>query len=83
MTTEEKEEHKKVHIALHNALDELVADWIQNTGGFPSQSTILHLMSWAHAQIENPTGTGVVGVTGVQNGGELCQIARKHVLGKD
>lgn len=30
------EEHKKRHIELHKALDELLADFIANTGKFPS-----------------------------------------------
>ena len=48
------EEHKKQHIKLHKALDELLADWIGATEGLPSRASILDLVKWSHAQTENP-----------------------------
>ncbi len=47
--------HKQKHIALHNNLDELVADWIMETGGLPSQSSILELINWSHKQTIKPS----------------------------
>lgn len=47
MTTEA---HRKRHQVLHNALDELVADYIQHTGHMPTSTTISDLMAWSHGQ---------------------------------
>lgn len=52
MTTEE---HRARHVALHQALDELVADFIVHTGWFPSRATIFELMDWSHQQTLEPT----------------------------
>jgi len=49
------EHHKARHVALHKALDELVADWILHTDHLPSKSTVMELMEWANEQRENPT----------------------------
>jgi len=49
------EEHKKRHQELHQALDELVADFISNTNALPSSTTIFELMKWSNEQTENPT----------------------------
>ena len=46
--------HKERHIELHKMLDELIADYITNTKGMPSQNTILDLMQWSHKQTEEP-----------------------------
>lgn len=54
MTTKE---HKKHHIELHKALDELVADWISTTKKLPSKTSILELMQWSCAQTKNPDKT--------------------------
>jgi len=50
----EIEEHKRIHKELHAALDQLVADWISQTGKYPSKSTVLELMEWSHQQTINP-----------------------------
>lgn len=50
-----KEKHKARHAELHKALDELLADWIGQTGGMPSESSIFDLVKWSNAQTENPT----------------------------
>jgi len=44
--------HKKRHIELHNALDELVADFISSTKGLPSKTTVMELMQWSFEQTE-------------------------------
>jgi hypothetical protein len=50
------EEHRQRHIELHQALDELIADWAthQPRGKVFSNSTITELMEWSHRQTENP-----------------------------
>lgn len=47
-------EHKKRHEELHNNLDELVADFIMNTGSLPSKTTVLELIEWSHGQTIKP-----------------------------
>jgi len=49
-------EHKARHKELHNYFDELVADFITETGKLPSKATILELMEWSYSQTINPTG---------------------------
>jgi hypothetical protein len=51
MTTEE---HKKRHMELHKAFDELLADWINTTNGLPSKASIMDLLKWSHTQINSP-----------------------------
>lgn len=48
------EEHKKRHVKLNRALDELVADWIDQTGNLPSNFTIMELMVWSSRQTYDP-----------------------------
>src|SRR5882672_4329922 len=53
------EEHKIAHVALHKALDLLVADCISNVDGFrPSSSTVLELMRWSYSQTRKPSTPG-------------------------
>lgn len=47
-------EHRRRHEELHDALDELVADWTSHTGRLPSKATILELMHWSAAQTSEP-----------------------------
>ena len=49
------EEHKKRHIELHRAFDELLADWILQTGSLPSQATVMELIRWSASQAKEPT----------------------------
>lgn len=57
-----REEHIERHKDLQKALDELVADWIDNSPPYPgktrlpSQHTIAELMEWSHQQTVNPEG---------------------------
>ena len=46
----DKEEHKKHHIELHQALDLLAADMMLHTNRLLSETTILELMEWSHEQ---------------------------------
>lgn len=48
------EQHRQRHVALHRALDELVADWITQTGNLPSETSVYDLMQWSHRQTINP-----------------------------
>ena len=50
-----EEEHKKIHIALHQNLDQLIADYITCTGKLPSETRVIDLIKWSHKQCENPT----------------------------
>lgn len=46
--------HIARHKILHQAFDELLADWITHTGRLPSQATIFELMEWSYAQTISP-----------------------------
>ena len=48
-------QHRERHIELHQALDELVADWIQHTHRLLRTSSIMDLVEWSHAQTILPT----------------------------
>ena len=50
------EEHKQKHKELHRALDELLADFIEQTGLLPSDTSILTLVQWSYGQTIIPTG---------------------------
>ena len=43
-------EHKERHQLLHKMLDELVADFIQETGKLPSETKLIELMDWSYEQ---------------------------------
>jgi hypothetical protein len=49
-----KEEHIIVHKKLHEALDELIADFMDNTGKLASQTSVIELMRWSYVQTINP-----------------------------
>lgn len=51
MTTEE---HKQRHIELHQALDELVADFVNHTEKLLSTTTVMELVQWSYQQTQNP-----------------------------
>lgn len=48
----EEKEHKERHKVLHKELDELVADFIQETGKRPSETKLLEFMKWSFEQIK-------------------------------
>lgn len=50
-----KDEHIVKHKELHDSLDILVADMITHTEMFPSQITVLELITWSAAQTLDPT----------------------------
>lgn len=51
-----KEEHRQRHVALHHALDELLADFLQHHdfNKLPSNTTLVELMQWSHQQTIEP-----------------------------
>lgn len=49
------EEHQQRHVRLHQALDELVADYLAQTRGMPSTTTLMDLLRWSLEQTQNPT----------------------------
>jgi len=50
-----KEDHKKIHEELFEALDILVADFIFHTSKLPSKTTLMKFMEWSAEQKKNPT----------------------------
>jgi hypothetical protein len=50
-----EKEHLKRHQLLHKELDELIADFIQETGKLPSKTTLMELITWSHEQTIKPT----------------------------
>lgn len=51
-----KDEHIKAHVDLHRSFDLLLADFIQhNSDRRLSNTTIMELMQWSHAQTLDPT----------------------------
>ena len=50
------QDHRERHKQLHQALDELAADWAahQPLGKLFSNSTIMELMRWSHEQTREP-----------------------------
>lgn len=50
-----EEEHLERHKLLHKELDELIADFIQETGKMPSKTKVMELMEWSHKQTIKPT----------------------------
>ena len=49
------EGHRFRHQQLHRCLDELSADWIEQTGSLPSEQSVLDLIKWSHQQTIQPT----------------------------
>ncbi len=47
--------HRSRHVLLHRMLDELVADWIGETEGLPSNASVMDLINWSHSQTITPT----------------------------
>jgi len=57
-TSMSKEEHRERHIKLHEALDELFADFVlHNKDKRATQTPIVELISWSYKQTQNPTET--------------------------
>ena len=50
-------EHQKRHVELHQAIDELVGDYLaHNLEAVPSKIPVMELLVWSKEQCENPTG---------------------------
>ncbi len=45
---------------LHSSLDMLVADFINDTGRLPSQTTVMELMEWSNGRMEKESKKGTV-----------------------
>ena len=43
-------EHKERHKLLHKHLDELLADFMRETGKMPSETSLMELMEWSFEQ---------------------------------
>lgn len=54
----DKEEHKAIHVELHQKFDMLIADFVTRTGSLLSRTTLMDLMVWSHEQTINPTEEG-------------------------
>lgn len=48
-------QHKRRHEELHRALDELLADYLQQHHALPSNISVMDLLQWSHEQTQNPT----------------------------
>jgi hypothetical protein len=44
--------HRKRHARLHKMLDELIADFIDETQALPSKTTLLELLKWSYKQTQ-------------------------------
>jgi len=52
-----KESHRRRHWKLHEALDELLADFITHTKALPSKTPIIELVKWSFNQTLKPSET--------------------------
>ncbi len=50
-----EQDHKVRHIQLHKMLDELLADFIEQTGETPSHTTLMEFLKWSYEQTQSPT----------------------------
>ena len=49
------EEHKQRHIELHKSLDELMGDFVADTGRMLSQTNMLDFLNWSYQQTVFPS----------------------------
>jgi hypothetical protein len=49
------DEHRRRHIELHRALDELMCDFMAQTMRVPSDTTVGELLQWSASQASAPT----------------------------
>jgi hypothetical protein len=52
-------QHKEQHQKLHEAFDELLADYLIETKKVPSEITVFELMKWSFAQTLDPGEEGL------------------------
>jgi hypothetical protein len=50
------EQHRRRHVELHQALEELAADWMLQTGCSITVGTVSEMILWSHMQTIAPTG---------------------------
>ena len=48
-------QHLERHKKLQKMLDELVGDWITETGELPHNTTMIEFMRWSYLQTVNPS----------------------------
>lgn len=53
-TTIEREHHIERHKLLHKNFEELLADFIDKTGRFPSKVNLPEFLNWSYDQTTNP-----------------------------
>lgn len=52
------ETHRQRHVELHQAFDELIADYMRHhPGAYLGDTSLLELIQWSHAQTQEPTPT--------------------------
>jgi hypothetical protein len=50
-----RDKHRERHVLLHKMLDELAADYLSHVrDALPSNTTLMQLMTWSHAQTIEP-----------------------------
>jgi hypothetical protein len=47
-------QHRIIHANLHAALDELAADFIEQTGRLLGETSVVELMEWSAKQMDSP-----------------------------
>lgn len=50
-----QEEHRARHVELHGNLDELLADYVEQTGDSLNYTTVLEFLTWSYEQTQQPT----------------------------
>jgi hypothetical protein len=76
-----KDEHRERHLLLHAALDELMADFLtQNRPKLPSNTTVMELMVWSHAQTIEPVEP-TVGMTAAEMWDQISATTQETRLG--
>lgn len=53
-TPDEPVGHRERHRLLHAMLDELLADYLLHTGGWPSRTSVADLLAWSARQAQTP-----------------------------
>ncbi len=54
MKKQSKAEHIEQHKKLHDALDELLADFLNHTKNLPTKTSLMELLNWSYLQTTNP-----------------------------
>lgn len=49
-----QKKHKEIHEKFHRNLDEMMAEFIMQTGKLPSKTSLMEFVEWSYAQMQNP-----------------------------